>query len=95
MARAPVGMAQEPWASIGVLVVVIGAMTPLGGIPMNKVRIALGMRIQQDKATDPPRTPGTDAELEAALGRLRPDLLAAIGFGGIAVLSWLMAAKPF
>lgn len=84
-----------PWAAIGVLVVIIGAMTPLGGMPMNKVRIALGLRIQGDKADAPARIPASDADLEVALGGLRPELLAAIGFGGIAVLSWLMAAKPF
>lgn len=84
-----------PWASIVTLVVVIGAMTPLGGIPMNKVRIALGMRISMDKKDAPAREPGTDADLETAIGGLRPELLAAIGFGGIALLSWLMAAKPF
>ena len=84
-----------PWASIIVVVVVIGAMTPLAGIPMNRVRIALGMRVQGDKPTDPPRQPGTPDELAAALAGIRPALPASIGIGGIVVLAWLMRVKPF
>lgn len=84
-----------PWASIIVLVVVIGAMTPLAGIPMSGVRRALGLRIQGDKPTDPPRVPGTDEELAAALARVRPELPAVIGIAGIVILSWMMRAKPF
>lgn len=84
-----------PWASIIVVVVVIGLMTPLAGIPMNRVRKALGMRIQGDKTTDPPRQPGTADELTSALAGIRPELPAAVGIGGIVVLAWLMRVKPF
>lgn len=84
-----------PWASIIVVVVVIGLMTPLAGIPMNRVRRALGMRVQGDKATDPPRQPGTADELSSALAGIRPELPAAVGIGGIVVLAWLMRVKPF
>ena len=84
-----------PWASIGVLVVVIGAMTPLAGIPMNRVRKALGLTVQGDKPTDPPRAPASADELAAAIAAFRPELPAAIGVAGIALLSWMMRAKPF
>ncbi len=84
-----------PWATIIILVVVIGAMTPLAGIPMNNVRRALGMAVQGDKSTDPPRQPAPPEELAAALAAIRPEIPAAIGIAGIVVLSWLMRAKPF
>ena len=84
-----------PWASIIVVVVVIGAMTPLAGIPMNRVRKALGLRVQGDKPTDPPRQPAPAEELAAALAAIRPELPAVIGGGGIAILAWLMRVKPF
>lgn len=84
-----------PWASIIVLVVVIGSMTPLAGIPMNRVRTALGMRVQGDKPPDPPRVPAPDEELAAALAGIRPELPAAIGVAGIVLLAWMMRAKPF
>jgi MFS family permease len=84
-----------PWVSIGVLVVVIGAMTPLATTPLGGVRIALGQRGRNDKPTDPPRMPASAEELAAAQARLRPELVAAIGLVGIAVLTWLMELKPF
>lgn len=84
-----------PWASIIVLVVVIGAMTPLAAIPMNNLRRALGLAVQGDKKGDPPRVPATDEEVAAALAGIRPELPAGIGVAGIAALTWLMEAKPF
>ncbi len=84
-----------PWAAIAIVVVVIGSMTPLAGNPMNGVRKALGQKVYGDKPTDPPRVPGTDDELAAALARVRPEIPAVIGVVGIVVLSWLMRVKPF
>lgn len=84
-----------PWASIIITIVVIGAMTPLAGIPMNNVRKTLGLRVQGDKPTDPPRQPGSTEELAAALARIRPELPATIGIGGIVILAFLMRVKPF
>lgn len=80
------------WASIVVLVAVGGLMTPLAAIPMNRIRHALGIAIRGD--TEPP-PPAPDAELAAAQASLQPQLVSAIGFGGIAVLVALMSLKPF
>jgi hypothetical protein len=33
--------------------------------------------------------------LEALLGRSQPSLLTGIGFGGLAVIAWLLLFKPF
>ena len=84
-----------PWVSIGVLVVVIGAMTPLATTPLGTVRTALGQPGRGDKPGDPPRQPASDEELAAARARLRPELVAGIGIGGLAVLVALMELKPF
>ena len=84
-----------PWAAIIVLVVVIGLMTPLAGIPMSNLRRALGMAVQGDKKGDPPRMPASDDAIAAALAKIRPELPAGIGVAGVAVLTWLMEAKPF
>jgi hypothetical protein len=80
------------WASIVVLVVVGGAMTPLAGIPMNKVRRALGTPIRGDK--EPP-APLADGEVAALQASLQPHLVSAIGLVGLAVLVALMSLKPF
>jgi|SRR5919109_85466 hypothetical protein len=84
-----------PWVAIVVTAAVFGGMTPLAAIPMSEVRRAVGIQVRGDKPTDPPKAPASDAELAAAKARLRPELVAGIGVVAIAVLVWLMEAKPF
>lgn len=84
-----------PWAAIIVLVIVIGSMTPLAAIPMGNLRRVLGISVRGTKPGEPAPSPGTDEEVAAALSRIRPELPAAIGIAGVAVLTWLMEAKPF
>jgi hypothetical protein len=84
-----------PWASIIVIVVVGGTMTPLAGTPLTRVRKALGMKVYGDKPADPPRVPGSDEELALALAGVRPAIPTAMGIGAIVILVWLMHAKPF
>lgn len=82
------------WASLVVAVVVVGLMTPMGRIYLNRVRLALG--IDPSKPNDPPAATEVDpAALDAAIRSGRPELLAAIGVGGVAILAWLMMFKPF
>ena len=83
-----------PWAAIGVVVVVFGVMTPVGANPMSDLRKALGLPGRGDKPGEA-RAPGSNADVAAAQARLRPDLLSIIGVGAIAILVWLMEAKPF
>lgn len=84
-----------PWASIVIVVVVWIVMTPVAANPLGEVRKTLALPVRQDKKGDPPRTPGTDAEFDAARQRLRPELAAGIGLVAILVLVWLMELKPF
>ncbi len=84
-----------PWAAIATVVIVYGAMTPLAAGPMNGVRKALGQRVRGDKKDAPPRQPASDAELAAAQGGLRPELVGGIGVVGLFLLVWMMEAKPF
>lgn len=80
------------WLSIGVLVVVGGTMTPLAGIPMNKVRRALGIATRGD--AQPPAA-ASDSELAAIQEGMKPHLVAGVGVVGLAVLVGLMSLKPF
>jgi hypothetical protein len=84
-----------PWVSIVVVVLLFGAMTPMASGPMWAVRKALGQPPRGAKPGDPPPEPASDADLAAARARLRPELVAAIGLGGIVILVWLMEFKPF
>ena len=50
-----------------------------------------------EKREQPPSEPLSAEEIDALLSRShsRPMLLTVIGFGGIAVIAWLMMFKPF
>ncbi len=84
-----------PWASIGILVVVAGVMTPVATYPMSAVRRALGIPNRDDlnKGITPEAL--SDGEVDALRAKLRPELVATIGLVGLVALIWLMQAKPF
>ena len=77
------------------LVLIAGAMYPLGSQYYARVRHAVGLRTYQDKKDDPHPVPSSPAELDALLSSNRPGLLAAIGGLGLLVIIWLMVLKPF
>lgn len=83
------------WASIGLLVVIIGVMTPLIAIPMNGVRRALGVPIQADVKAGVIPEPVDDAELDRLLTDRRPLIGGTVAIAGIVLITWLMESKPF
>jgi len=83
------------WTSIVLFVVVGGLMTPLGAIPLGKIRIALGQRTRALKPGDPDPVALPMDQIAAMLDALRPGILAVIGGGGFLVILWLMKFKPF
>ena len=78
----------SPWvvASYAVLIAVFIAMYAIGAGFYYPLREAL----DGAKGT----TPIDGAELGSRLSNRRPELLAVFGFGGLAVLTWLMVFKP-
>jgi hypothetical protein len=81
------------WVSLVLAIVIIGLMTPMGRIYLNRIRTAVGVDV---------KTGGVDpgfqvdpAALEAAVRSGNPTLLAGIGVGGLLILLWLMVFKPF
>ena len=83
------------WVSIGVLVLIIGAMYPMGSMHYANVRRAVGLKAYGDPKDAPPPEPLSVPELEALLSSSRPVALAAIGGIGLLVILWLMVVKPF
>lgn len=83
------------WVSIVLFVVIGGLMTPLGGMPLTKVRVALGQRTRGLKPTDPDPVALPMDQVVPMLDALRPELLAVIGGGGFLVILYLMMFKPF
>ena len=82
------------WAEILTLIVLAGLMTPLAGVPNNRVRKVLGLRLPL-RRRQPPAQVGTDTELSTALEKVSPIPSAAVGIIGLGVLLWLMIFKPF
>lgn len=83
------------WLSIVLLVLVMGAMYPLGSGHYNRVRHAVGMKGSQDRTDAPAPAPASAAELDALLAGPQPWLLTIIGGGGLLVILWLMLMHPF
>ena len=74
------------WASMALLVIIIALMYFLGSNIYGAARKAAG------HSSEPP---GSDDELFAILERSNPILLTIIGYGGYAIIAWLMMVKPF
>lgn len=74
------------WASIALLVVIIALMYFWGSNIYGSAR----------KVLELPYDPsGRDEKLFAILERGNPVLLTLIGYGGYAIIAWLMMVKPF
>lgn len=81
------------WASIGVLIAIIGLMSAFGTSQLNKLRLGLGLpSVYNEKPRD---VQLTSEEIEGLTKRINPLLLMLIGFGGLAIIAWLMFFKPF
>jgi hypothetical protein len=83
------------WLSLLLLVGIIVAMYLIGSSYYSKVRKALGMAYFDGRRAHPAGDPAPATEVEALLAQSPAITLAVIGFGGIAVILWLMMFKPF
>jgi hypothetical protein len=81
------------WVSLVLAIVITGLMTPMGRFYLDRVRTAIGI----DPKTGA-QIPGAQLDpvaIETAIKSGMPTLVASIGIAGLAVLGWLMVAKPF
>jgi hypothetical protein len=83
------------WASLVLLLAIAGAMYPLGTANFGRAREAVGMPRVENGVIIPAEATKNTEEIDAILKKTNPFLLAAIGFGGLALLTWLMLFKPF
>lgn len=80
------------WGSALALFVLVGAMAALGGEPMRQARRSAGIP-PPDRRDEPP-SPADEPAMRAALDRFRGGWLFAVGIAGLALLVWLMVARP-
>ena len=76
------------WVSLALFLAIAVAMYPLGSRTFRRIRQAVALR--------PSGAPmASDEEIDEILRSPRLVLLAAIGYGGLLVILWLMVFKPF
>jgi MFS family permease len=83
------------WVSLILLIAIVVAMMILGAPIYDEARKAAGLPYRIKGKPQPPVKPASAAELGAQVAKGNPMLLTVIGFGGIAVIAWLMMFKPF
>lgn len=81
------------WVSLVLVVVIAGLMTPMGRFYLNRIRTAVG--VDPKTGAYDPDVQVDSAAVEAAVASGQPVLVATIGIAGLAVIAWLMMAKPF
>lgn len=83
------------WLSLLLLIGIIVAMFAIGSSYYTRIRKALGLPWFDRGKVQPPGEPASAEEIEALLANAPAMLMAVIGFGGIALILWLMMFKPF
>jgi len=83
------------WVSIVLLIALVIAMAVLGGALYSGARKAAGLPYAERGKPMPAIPPAPRADLDAILAKGKPVLLTVIGYGGVALIAWLMMFKPF
>jgi hypothetical protein len=83
------------WTSIGLFLVIGILMGILGQRYYHGLRKLVGLPYFEGSKEHPAIEPASQGEIEAKISEGRPVLLSVIGFGGIAIIVWLMMFKPF
>jgi hypothetical protein len=81
------------WLSLILLIALWAVMAGLGTRLLNQVRQGIGLPSSYGQPPRPEML--SPEELDALLNRSQPMRLAVIGFGGLAIIAWLMLFKPF
>jgi len=83
------------WTSLAILVGTTTVMGWSSRAHYHRLRKVLGMPYFEGNKARSALPPASEEEVSAVQATLRPGLLAAAGFGGIALIAWLMMYKPF
>ena len=82
------------WLSLGLLIAIIVAMYLIGTRYYTQVRKSIGMEYMEAGKNQPPMSPGSPEAVDGLLSRSPAMLLFSIGYGGLAIILWLMIFKP-
>jgi hypothetical protein len=82
------------WAAIVLLLLMFGAMYARASTWVRDLRQAAGLPYETSKGAHPAEPPDA-AKLAALTASSRPVEIAAVGYGGLVLILWLMVLKPF
>lgn len=83
------------WLSLGLLLAIFIYMGVAGSGYYGRVRKAVRVGYMEGYMPKPAAEPANDAMIDSLLSRSRPIMLAIVGLGGLAIITWLMEFKPF
>ena len=84
------------WVSLVLFIAISIVMSVLGRPYLERVRRAIGIGTTEEQRRKLPIAPALPPdELAQVLASGRPGLVAAVGLGGLVVITWLMMYKPF
>jgi len=83
------------WLALAILVAITVLMYVVATPFFKELRTALGQRTMGMPKDAPDPTALSDGEIASIAARTPVNVLAAIGFGGLLVILWLMVVKPF
>jgi hypothetical protein len=83
------------WISILLFIGIATYMSMAVTTYYHRVRKAAGLQYMVKYKPYPPAEPASTEEIEQLLSQSNPILLAVIGLGGLAIITWLMMFKPF
>ena len=83
------------WVSIAILIVIVVLMAIFGAGVFGEIRKAVGLPYMVKGKPFPAEPAKSDQEVYALVSKVNPTLLLVIGYGGFAIIAWLMRAKPF
>ena len=84
-----------PWLSLALGFAIVVAMALFGTNVYSDARKLLGLRYSVKGKWFPPEPAGNIEEVYALLAKVNPVMLTIVGYGGFAVIVWLMRLKPF
>ncbi len=83
------------WLALGLLVIEFLAMWIVATRPFVQLRKAAGLPYFEGTKSHPAGPPAGEEVMTAARAAINPVLITVVGFGGLAIIVWLMLFKPF
>ena len=82
------------WLSLGLLIAISVYMSMVATGFYHQVRKAIGEPYMVNYKPQPAVEPASNEEVDRLLNQSRPVVLAVVGLGGLALITWLMVFKP-